>query len=68
MLNKSKNDWIKLSSIGLEISFTIFFLTWGGNYLDNYFSLKKAWFTILGASLGTISSIILLIQMSNDKK
>ncbi|MCT7903586.1 Putative F0F1-ATPase subunit (ATPase_gene1) [Candidatus Ornithobacterium hominis] len=68
MVNNSKNDWVKLSGVGLEIAIILFILTWGGNYLDKYFEQEKPWLTILGALIGMGFSVFLLIQMTTNEK
>ncbi|CAI9428913.1 F0F1-ATPase subunit (ATPase_gene1) [Candidatus Ornithobacterium hominis] len=68
MVNNSKNDWVKLSGVGLEIAIILFILTWGGNYLDKYFEQEKPWLTTLGALIGMGFSVFLLIQMTTNEK
>lgn len=60
--NKSLNPILKYSGLGVQMVFTICIMAWLGNWLNQYFELKKPILTLLFLLLGTFGSIFSVIK------
>jgi F0F1-type ATP synthase assembly protein I len=61
-LKKKANKYVKFSSLGIQMGVIIFLFTYGGMYLDGYFSTKTPWYTVALSLTGVIGSLTLIIR------
>lgn len=67
---KPLNNYIKYSSLGLQLGVIIGVFTYGGSFLDDYYQIESKAFTTTGALLGVLggltSVIFKLIRENKD--
>ncbi len=60
--NKKTNQYLRFSSLGIQMGASIAFFTWLGTYLDEKQNLKTPWWTISLSLFGVIASLVLVIR------
>jgi F0F1-type ATP synthase assembly protein I len=64
---KGKN-YLKYSGLAFQFIATIIILVYTGRWLDGKVSNETPWFTLLGAVLGVIGSMVyLIVRVGKDK-
>ncbi|WP_431733765.1 AtpZ/AtpI family protein [Chondrinema litorale] len=66
--NKPFGEYIKYSSLAMEMIGAILLGAWIGSLLDDYFQTSRAYFTLVMMLLGVGTSISLLIKKLNNNK
>lgn len=64
---KQLDSYIRFSAMGLQMGFTIFFMTWAGVKLDEYLQLKFPAFTLTFALLSVTGVLYYFIKQSGRK-
>ena len=59
---KGTSNYIRFTSVGIQMAGTIAFFSWLGNYLDNKYKSETPWWTISLSLFGVISSLVLVIK------
>lgn len=68
-LKKSLNQYLKFSTLVLQMGIYIALGAYGGKWLDGEYAFSKPWFTILGTLLGLGLGLYLVLRAlksSND--
>jgi len=69
LANKSPNKgYLKYSALAFQIVATILILVYLGGKLDDYAENDTPWFTLLGAIIGVVGSMVyLIVQVTKSK-
>ncbi len=59
---KPVNNYMKYSSMGIQMLVTIFLGVFGGRYLDKYFEFKTPIFTLVLSLLSVVVAIYMAIK------
>ena len=65
---KPSQSYLKYSALAFQIVATILILVYAGDMLDTYMQNETPWFTLLGAVLGVMGSMIYLIMRVSKSK
>ena len=70
--NKNTNKYLRFSSVGIQMGVIIGGFAWLGNYLDDSYQNKTAWWTLglslFGVAAGMYLMIKEVIKMSKDNE
>lgn len=68
LVNNSKHkNYLKYSGLAVQFIATILILVYAGQGLDDYMTNKTPWFTLLGAVLGVVGSMVyLIVKVTKD--
>ena len=59
---KGTSNYIRFTSVGIQMAGTIAFFSWLGNYLDNKYKCETPWWTISLSLFGVLVSLYLVIK------
>ena len=62
----AKNDninWLRLSSVGVQMGIIIYLFAQLGKYLDGKYQCEKPWFALSLSMVGVIISMLMIIRM-----
>lgn len=46
MKSKSKNTWLQLTSVGIQIGVVMYLAAWAGRWCDEHYQTESSWFTL----------------------
>ncbi|MBV7440196.1 AtpZ/AtpI family protein [Weeksellaceae bacterium TAE3-ERU29] len=62
MAKNDKINWLRLSSIGVQMGITIYLFAQLGKFLDSRYQLEKPWFALSLSMIGVGISMFLLFK------
>lgn len=63
--NSTFRKFLRFSGIGVQLGVMMYLASLGGDYLDQYFSFNKPWFTLLFIVVALVVFVILLMRQLN---
>jgi hypothetical protein len=61
MPRKAYNEYLRYSTLGIQLVAFVGLLAWGGWWLDGYWGFARPWCTLVGALGGSVGAIVYIV-------